>query len=325
MIVQLRMRRALAFIVATGPALILSAHAATSQAAASQPLNLPVVAPVVDCSAMTSADVSKTVGAATVISSATVVDDGKSAAYCKLQIVVDDYAKLTLNLPVSAWTQRLLFGGGPGAQVAPGTMKLDQFVTAAWQDLGRRNDTDVLAHNYPYRVNAGYRGAHLQVLAAKALIAKYYGQPQKYSYYNACSEPGREGMMEVQRFPEDFDGVGAGCPPINFTINNGIFQAWNVLTNAGADGKPVITADKLPILHKAILDQCDATDGVKDGIVSDPFACHPNVTAAQCKDGQEPGTCLTAAQVHVAQELYKGAHDGKGGKLTPIGVLPGSE
>jgi feruloyl esterase len=325
MINRLHFLRALKFILATTPVLLLSAQAATPQTTTPQPLNLPVVAPVVDCSAMSSADVSKAVGAATVVSSAIVVDDGKSAAYCKLQIVVDDYARLTLNLPVAAWTQRLLFGGGPGAQVAPGELKLDQFVTASWQDLGHRNDTDILAHNYPYRVNAGYRGAHLQVLAAKALIAKYYGQAQKFSYYNACSEPGREGMMEVQRFPEDFDGVGAGCPPINFTINNGIFQGWNVLTNTGADGKPVITADKLPILHKAILDQCDAADGAQDGIVSDPFVCHPNVTATQCKAGQDPGTCLSAAQVHVAQELYRGAHDDKGGKLTPIGVLPGSE
>ena len=89
--------------------------------------------------------------------------------------------------------------------------------------------------------------------------------------------------------------------------------------------KQGITADKLPILHRAILDQCDAADGVTDGIVSDPFACHPNPAAAACKAGQDAATCLTGAQIRVAQELYRGAHDGKGGKLTPIGVLPGSE
>jgi hypothetical protein len=318
-------QRALAFILAAAPSLLLSAQAATPQTSAKEPLNLPVVAPLLDCFAMASADVSNAVGAPTVVTSATVVDDGKLAAYCKLQIVVDAYAKFELRLPVSAWTQRLLFGGGPGAQVAPAAIKLDHFVTASWQDLGHRSHEDDFATNAHYRVNGGYRGMHLQVLAAKALIAKYYGRAPKFSYYNACSEPGREGMMEVQRFPEDFDGVGAGCPPINMTINNGVFQGWNVLTNTGADGKPVITADKLPILHKAVLDQCDAADGVKDGIVSDPFSCHPDVAAVQCRSGQDPGTCLTSEQVHVAQELYKGAHDAQGGKLTPIGVLPGSE
>lgn len=314
--IQPPFRFALAFILATAP---------TPPAAATQPLDLQVVAPVIDCSAMTSADVSKAVGATTVVTSATVVDDGKDAAYCRLEIVADDYAKFELHLPVATWTQRLLFGGGPGAQVAPTAIKLDQFVTASWQDLGHRNHEDDFATNAHYRVNGGYRGMHLQVLAAKALIAKYYGKAPRFSYYNACSEPGREGMMEAQRFPQDFNGVGAGCPPINMTINNGVFEGWNVLTNTGADRKPIITADKLPILHKAVLDQCDAADGLKDGILSDPFSCHPDVTAVQCKAGQDPGMCLTAEQVHVAQELYKGAHDGQGGKLTPIGVLPGSE
>lgn len=274
---------------------------------------------------MTSADVSGAVGSPTVVATATTIDDGNSASYCRLQVVVDDYAHLEMHLPKAAWTQRLLFGGGPAAQVAPGGMPLDHFVIVSWQDLGRRGHEDDFATNYQYRINDGYRGMHLQVLAAKALIAKYYGQAPRFSYYNACSEPGREGMMEVQRFPEDFDGVGAGCPPINFTLNNGIFQAWNVLTNTGADGNPILTADKLPLLHRAVLDQCDAADGAKDGIISNPFACHPNLTQVECKTGQDPSTCLTAEQVHVAQELYRGAHDAEGGKLMPIGVLPGSE
>jgi feruloyl esterase len=322
--IRLRFQLVLACAFASVSSLLLAAQAAAPEASANQALNLAVVAPRLDCSALASADLSQTVGAATMVKSAAVVDDGKLAAYCKVQMVVDDYARFELHLPVATWTQRLLFGGGPGAQVASG-MRLDQFVTASWQDLGHRGHEDDFATNYQYRVNDAYRGMHLQVLAAKALITRYYGQAPRFSYYNACSEPGREGMMEVQRFPEDFDGVGAGCPPINFTVNNGLFQAWNVLTNTGADGQPILTEDKLPILHRAILDQCDALDGVKDGIISNPFSCHPDVTAVECRPGQEPGSCLTSAQVHVAQELYKGAHDAAGGKLTPVGVLPGSE
>ena len=303
----------------------LGVLAATSQPSAQQPLNLAVVPSRLDCSAMTSADVSGAVGSPTVVTTATTIDDGKSAGYCQLKVVVDDYAHFEVHLPKSAWTQRLLFGGGPAAQVAPGGMPLDRFVTVSWQDLGRRGHEDDFATNYQFRINDGYRGMHLQVLAAKALIAKYYGQAPRFSYYNACSEPGREGMMEVQRFPEDFDGVGAGCPPINFTLNNGIFQAWNVLTNSGADGKPILTADKLPILHQAVLDQCDAADGVKDGIISNPFTCHPDLSKVECKAGLDPRTCLTSEQVHVVKELYRGAHDAAGDKLMPIGVLPGSE
>lgn len=273
---------------------------------------------------MRSVDVSAAASAPTVVASAKIVDDSKAAAYCSLQVVVDDYAKFELHLPVSAWTQRLLFGGGPGAQTAS-SVNLEQFATVSWQDLGRRGHEDDFAANYQYRINAAYRGMHLQVLAAKALIAKYYGQGPRFSYYNACSEPGREGMMEVQRFPEDFDGVGAGCPPLNFTLNNGLFQAWSVLSNTGPDGKFIITADKLPILHKAVLDQCDAADGVKDGIVSEPLSCHVNLAPVECKPGVDPSTCLTTTQVNAAAEIYRGPHDGQGGKLAPIGVLPGSE
>jgi feruloyl esterase len=290
-----------------------------------QPLDLPIVTPVIECSAMALADVSRDVGAPTTVTSATVAKDGPSATYCKLEVEVDHYGTIQLHLPIAAWTQRLLFGGGPGAQVALGTVRVDQFVTASWKDLGHRNDSDIFADNYQYRVNAGYRVAHLQVLAAKALIAKYYGQQARYSYYNACSEPAREGMMLVQRFPGDFDGVGAGCPPINFTVNQTLFQGWNVLTNAGPGRKPIITADKLPILHKAVLEQCDAKDGVEDGIISDPFNCHPDLTVLECKARQDPGTCLTPEQIRVAGELYAGAHDKEGGRLTPGGVLPGSE
>jgi feruloyl esterase len=289
-------------------------------------LDLPAVAAVRECAAMTSVDVSHDTGAATAIKAAEVLDGDKPSAFCRLQVEIENgYAKLQMALPLKAWTQRLLFGGGPGAQVSSSNLKTGQFVTAVWQDLGHRSQEDFFADNYQYRVNSAYRSMHLQVLAAKALIAAFYGQAQRFSYYDACSWPGREGLMLVQRHPEDFDGVGAGCPPINFTINNGLFQAWNVLTNTGKDGQPIITADKLPILHRMALDQCDALDGLRDGIISDVFFCHLNVNAVLCKAEQDPATCLSAAQVHVAEELYRGAHDDHGNMLTPGGVLPGSE
>jgi feruloyl esterase len=266
-------------------------------------------------------DVSAAVGAPTHIASATVVAEGKAPPYCSVAVVVEDYARLELRLPAS-WAQRLLFSGGMSLQAHP---MLGEFVTASWQDLGNRGHEEVFATNYQNRVNYAYRAMHLQVLAAKAIITRYFGRGPRYSYYDACSEPAREGMMEVQRFPNDFDGVAAGCPPLDETVNHGVFWSWNVLTNTGADGRPIITADQLPILHQAVLAQCDAADGVTDGIISDPLSCHPDLTAAECKAGADPGACLTPAQVHVAQEIYRGAHDAEGGRLVPVGALPGSE
>lgn len=332
MMVRPHLRRLAAWSLVVAPVLLFSAQVAHSvppslaKAAAppAQPLPLAVVMPRMECASLQSVDVSRAVGAVTQVASAAVADDHQTAPSCTIKVVVDNYAKFEMHLPVKAWTQRMLFGGGPGAQTASG-MKLDQFATISWEDLGRRQDEDLLANDGKAQVNAGYRGMHLQVLAAKALIAAFYGHGPRFSYYNACSNPGREGMIEAQRFPQDFDGIGAGCPPINTTVNNGLFTAWNVMTNTGPDGLPILTADKLPILHKAVLDQCDAADSVKDGIVSDPYACHPDITVVQCRPGDDPAGCLTPAQIHVAQEIYRGAHDKGGRNLTPGGVLPGSE
>jgi feruloyl esterase len=283
-------------------------------------LDLPAVAPIVDCEALSSIDISQILGTPTRITSADVVDDGRNAPYCRAQVEIDGYAKSEVHLPVSGWKQRFLAGNGAG-----GATQSFGFATMSRSDIGHRGDEDAFANNYQLRVDFAYRIVHLQVLASKALITKYYGQAPKFSYYNACSEPGREGMMEVQRFPEDFDGTVTGCPPINDTINNGLYEAWNIRTNTRTDGSQIITYEKLPLLHKAVLDECDSLDGAKDGIVSEPFECHPKLTENECKTGQDESTCLTAEQIHTALELYRGAHDEKGRKLEPFGVLPGSE
>lgn len=311
-------QRASALLLLTGSSLFLSSQS-NSTRAAEMTLNLPVVTSTVDCSTLTSIDLSKSVGAPVQISSAALVDEGKPTAYCRVQAAINNYAKFEVHLPVSSWNQRFLAGQGGGGQ------QTNAFATMSRSDIGHRGDEDAFANNAQLRVDFAYRVVHLQVISAKALINAYYNQGPKYSYYNACSEPGREGMMEVQRFPMDFDGAITGCPPINDTINNGLYEAWNIRTNTRPDGSLIISNSDLPLIHNAVLDECDMLDGVKDGIVSDPFDCHPKLTEIECKAGQDPSTCLTAEQIHTALELYRGAHDDNGGKLEPFGVLPGSE
>ena len=313
-------RCAPALLLITASSILLAAPTAAPAAADAKPLDLPVVGPAIDCAALVSEDISTAVGAQVKIASATVVDDGKTAPFCRVQALIEDYAKFELHLPVSNWTQRFVAGSGPGS-----SQQTNGFVTMSRQDIGHRDDEDAFANNYQLRIDFAYRIVHLEVVAAKTLIARYYNQAPKFSYYNACSEPGREGMMEVQRFPDDFDGAVTGCPPINDTINNGLYEAWNIRTNTRPDGSLIITSDKLPILHQAVLGECDTLDGIKDGIISDPLNCHPKLTEVVCKPGQDTSSCLTTEQVHAALELYRGAHDDKGGKLEPIGVLPGSE
>lgn len=131
--------------------------------------------------------------------------------------------------------------------------------------------------------------------------------------------------MEAQRYPGDFNGIAAGAPAMNFITQNTFYHGWNARVNTDADGQAILTADKLPILHKAILEACDALDGVKDGLISNPPGCSFDPAVTVCRPGQDPSLCLTAAQANTAKEIYSGAHDAQGHKLVIGGPQPGSE
>lgn len=145
------------------------------------------------------------------------------------------------------------------------------------------------------RIDFAYRGVHVTAVATKALMQVYYGRKPKYSYFMGCSEGGREAAMESQRYPEDFNGITSGCPAINFLTQNTLYHAWNVRSNTDANGDLILTADKAPILHDAALAACDAQDGLRDGLISEPESCRFDPAVTQCRAGQDPATCLTTA------------------------------
>jgi Tannase and feruloyl esterase len=298
--------------------------------------NLAVVAPVVDCATLASADISAAVGSPTHISSAMPVPEGRPAPYCEVKGYVDPQVKFEVRLPLTTWTQRLVQTGCGGLCGMLGIrLGNDQGCLPAQKgelaltstDMGHSGGMDGKfgESDYRLRIDFAYRGVHVTTLAAKALIEKYYGQKPKYSYFAGCSDGGREALMEAQRYPQDFNGITAGAPAMNFVTQNTFYHGWNVRVNTSADGQPILTADKLPILHKAVVAKCDSEDGLKDGLISDPIACQFNPEVVQCKPGQDAASCLTPAQVKVAKEIYTGAHDSNGDKLVLSGPLPGSE
>jgi feruloyl esterase len=105
----------------------------------------------------------------------------------------------------------------------------------------------------------------------------------------------------------------------------GMYFAWLAKVNANPDGSGVLTFNKLPALHTAVLGACDGLDGVVDGQVDDPRACHFDPAAIQCADGVDQDACLTAAQVTVARQLYEGPKDAQGRRLYPGWESYGSE
>jgi feruloyl esterase len=291
---------------------------------------------VTECGKLTASEISSAVGAPTHITSAFAVADGKPAPYCDVMGYVEPAVKFEVRLPLAGWTQRFVQTGCGGLCGMLGIRLGNEDgcmpatngeLVLASTDMGHSGGMDGRfgENEYQLRIDFAYRGVHVTTLAAKALIARFYGQGPKYSYFAGCSDGGREALMEAQRYPADFNGITAGAPAMNFTTQNTFYHGWNARVNKDADGNPILTSDKLPILHRAILEQCDAADGLKDGLISSPLACRPDPSVTECKSGQNPAFCLTVAQVKVARDLYAGANDGQGNKLVLSGPLPGSE
>src|ERR1022692_3133021 len=171
-------------------------------------------------------------------------------------------------------------------------------------------------------IDFGYRAVHEMTVKSKSILAAFYGDAPKLSYWNGCSTGGRQGLKEAQQYPSDFDGIIAGAPA-NFRTHLQIGQIWT----AGAtlkDSASFIPPAKYPLIHKDAVDACDALDGVKDGVLENPSRCHFDPKVLECK-GEDAATCLTAPQVEAARKIYAGAKNPRTGLQIWPGLLPGSE
>ena len=151
-------------------------------------------------------------------------------------------------------------------------------------------------------IDFGYRAVHEMTLKAKLTVAAYYEKAPKFSYWHGCSTGGRQGLMEAQRFPTDYDGITAGAPA-NFLTH---LQAQAVMTKQAIQRNPaaLVLPAKLAVLHNAVLDACDARDGVKDGVLEDPTRCDFDPKKVECKSEEDRPSCLTPAQVQLVLKFY---------------------
>ena len=200
------------------------------------------------------------------------------------------------------------------------------YATAATDDGSQTNGDATFALGHPEKIiDFGYRALKETTESAKAIIAAMAGKKPLRLYFNGCSDGGREALMEAQRFPEDFDGIIVGAPANAWTHQFGGFVA-----NQQAllkDPENYIPDAKLPILSKAVLEQCLKRDSGApgDAFLSDPLGCQFDPSKVQCARGQDPNTCLTPAQVKSAKAIYGGLHDPRTGKLVAAGFTPGNE
>jgi feruloyl esterase len=255
------------------------------------------------------------------------------ASFCDVQGVQPPQLQFDLKLPVSTWTGRYVQAGcggycGSVGSVAPQAATGCPKVTGNELALATDNEghtgsgfNALFGYDPGMRVSYAYSSEHNLALAAKAIIKAYYGQGPSHSYFDGCSDGGREALVEAQRYPSDFNGILAGAPEIYASELNGEVQAWNVLVNMNASGHEILTADKLPALHAAV----EAACANAQAYIADPRACSFDPKSIQCPAGTDDSSCLTPAQVTVVVELYQGPRDSRGGNLYPGGEPYGSE
>jgi feruloyl esterase len=240
----------------------------------------------------------------------------------------DSDIRFEVWLPAANWNGKFQGVGNGGYAGAINYAGLADAVrngyATASTDTGHEapNTSAEWAFQHPEKVvDFGYRAVHETAVAAKAVISAFYGEGAKRSYFNSCSNGGRQALMEAQRFPADFDGIIAGAPANDWT--HLLSSAANAVKATLAEPARYIPAAKLPAIEAAALDQCDFVDGVKDGVIENPLACRFDPSILLCK-GQGSDACLTTYQIASLKTIYGGLVNAEGQPIFP-GLSPGGE
>jgi len=251
--------------------------------------------------------------------------DSVRAPHCRVAGVIGREIRFVMMLP-DQWNERLLMGGNGGfagsIESAVFRETGNGYVTVSTNTGHEANGiTARWALNEPERqVNYGSLAVHRTIEVAKAITRSFYGRDARYSYFYGCSNGGRQGLIEAERYPEDFSGIVAGAPAMHLSVMAGVF-----LKNVREDvptpayyAHPVITRENLDLLASKVLEACDAIDGVRDGVIGDPRDCHFQLASIRSCPGNRPGAdCLTAAERSAIARIYAPATDEKGRFVYP--------
>lgn len=266
-----------------------------------------------------------------ITSAVAVPASGESPEHCRVHVLIQPKLNIEVNLP-AAWNGRFyMFGNGGFAgesfdsagRVADLRRGLKAGFAVASTDTGHsaaEEPAGTFGRNRQELVDFGFRAVHLTAETAKTVIRAYYGDGPGKSYFDGCSQGGREGLILAERFPTDFDGIIAGSPTIDFTDGNYARAYWM----QGLAAAPVAAA-KMKLLADTIYAKCDAKDGLKDGVIDDPRKCdfHPEKDLPRCADGEDGAGCFTGAEIGSLERIYSDVTS-QGKKIFP-GWPVGSE
>jgi feruloyl esterase len=246
-------------------------------------------------------------------------------AFCRVAGVIqpssDSNIQFEVWMPSSGWNGKYLGigNGGYAGAISFGPMGAaitGGYATASTDTGHQAGGTDAgWALNHPEKItDFGYRAVHETAEKAKLLIRAFYGNGPKKSYFNSCSNGGRQALMEAQRYPEDYDGIVAGAPA-NFWTHLLTAAAWDMQATL-AEAASYIPASKLPAIQAAAVEACDLLDGAKDSILEDPSRCKFDPGKLLCQ-GAETDSCLTVLQVAALRKIYEGPKSSKGERIFP--------
>jgi feruloyl esterase len=233
-------------------------------------------------------------------------------AQLRLQPAPGSEIKVEVWLP-GTWNGKLMGFGGAGFDggLSPGGAPLfnqavERGYTIVANDAGHKAGSSIESwvHRQPERVvDFGHRANHLAAVAAKQVIAAYYGKAARHASFFGCSNGGRDGLMLATRYPEDYDSIIAGAPARRYTA---ILTQLHWYTQAihGPTGAPNL-ASKLGFVQDAVLDKCDAIDGVTDRVLENPLLCSFDASTLQCNGADAP-TCLTESELVALRKIYGG-------------------
>src|SRR6516162_6568677 len=244
-------------------------------------------------------------------------------AHCRVAAVLqpssDSHIEMELWMPAENWNGKFLAVGNGGwagnIETAAMATGLARGYAAASNDTGHKGGSGSFAVGHPEKViDFGYRSMHEMAVQSKAIIQAFYKRAPSLSYYQGCSTGGRQGLMEAQRYPEDFDAIIAGAPVYNQVHLNESQVSLQV--DMLREPTRIVPQNKVALFAKSVVAACDAKDGVKDGIISDPQSCKFDPASLICKEGDGP-ECLTAAQAETAKKAYSPVKTKKGEVVYP--------
>jgi feruloyl esterase len=244
--------------------------------------------------------------------------------YCRLVLVLKPSADSNINselwLPTKTWNGKFMATGNGGFGGAiQGLNEMRNVIRLGYATAG--NDTGhsaadgpngMFALGHPEKiVDFAYRAMHEMTVTSKKLINEFYGRPQEFAYYKGCSTGGRQGVMNAQRYPEDFDGIIAGALANRHIQMHTAGAARGV--HLARHPEQELSAAKAALVNKTVMDSCDT---LKEGFLANPRACKVDFKKLACGSGNnaaaESDSCLTAPQLQSVETYYGGLKNSKG-------------